>query len=130
MSDWVTLLAIFLGPIFAVGITLWIEGRRKKRDARTTILRQLMVTRHLPADPNYSAAVNLVPIEFNDEPQVLAAYKAYQEAIRQPATDNADIIAQHNQLVGARQTKMIFSNMRALGVKGSEADLPIEAYAA
>jgi hypothetical protein len=88
VDEWLTLAAIVFGPIAAVGITLWIEGRRRRRETRLTVLRQLMATRHLPADPMYSTAVNLIPVEFNDERDVMAAYKAYQEAIRQRPPDD------------------------------------------
>jgi hypothetical protein len=71
LNDWLTLAAILLGPIVAVAITLWIEGRRRQRDTRMIVLRQLMATRHLPGDPMYSAAVNLIPVEFNDEAEVM-----------------------------------------------------------
>lgn len=90
LNDWLTLAAIIVGPLVAVGITLWIEARRRERDSRVIVLRQLMVSRHLPGDPLYSAAVNLVPVEFNYDPGVMAAYKEYQEAIRQvPGADPA-----------------------------------------
>lgn len=129
LNECLTLVAIVLGPIVAVCITLWIEGRRRKRESRVLILRQLMITRHLAGDPNYSAAVNLIPVEFNDEPNVLAAYKAYQDAIRLP-NPPADGVADRLQFVISKQTKMISAIMRTLSLKGSEADLPVEAYAA
>lgn len=125
-----TLVAIIVGPIVAVAISLWIEGRRRRRDMRLTILRQLIVTRHLPGDPNYSAAINLVPVEFNDDATVIAEYKAYQEAIRQVPGDNPEAIARVDQRLAVTQTKLIFAIMRSLKLKASEADLPAEAYAA
>lgn len=130
LNDWLTLLAIVVGPIVAVGITLWVEGRRRRRDSRTTVLRQLMATRHLPADPLYSTAVNLVPVEFNDEPEVMAAYKAYLEALRRAVPEDPDELSRSLQFLVSKQTKMIYAIMRSLGLRASEADLPVEAYAA
>lgn len=130
LNDWLTLAAIVIGPLVAVGITLWIEGRRKTRDSRIIVLRQLMATRHLPADPMYSQAINLVPVEFNDQPAVISAYKAYHDAIRRRAGDNSDDQTDSFQVMVAKQTKLIYAIMQSLGLKASEADLPIEAYAA
>ena len=130
LNAWLTLLAVFISPIVAVLISIWVESRRRKRDGRLLILRQLMATRHLPSDPLYSQAVNLVPIEFNDEPRVMAAYKAYQEAVQQEPGEDAKAIARSSQNTVVKQTKMIFAMMQALKLKASEADLPVEAYAA
>lgn len=130
VRDWLTLAALLLGPVSAVGITLWIEGRRRKRDSRLNVLRQLMATRHLPSDPVYSTAVNLIPIEFNDEQPVMVAYKAYQTAVSQVPGDDPEAIAQCAQNTAVKQTKMIFAIMQALKLRASEADLPAEAYAA
>jgi hypothetical protein len=131
LIEWLTIAAILSGPVAAVGITLWIEGRRRRRESRVIVLRQLMATRHLPGDPIYSTAVNLIPVEFNDEPEVMAAYKAYQEAIRQhPPADDANATALAVQVLISKQTKMIFAIMHSLGLRASEADLPVEAYAA
>jgi len=129
-TAWLTLLAILLGPIVAVAVSLWVEGRRRRREARLMVLRQLIVTRHLASDPNYSAAINLVPVEFNDEPAVITEYKAYQEAIRQVPGEDPQAIALCDQRVSITQTKLIFAIMRSLNLKASEADLPAEAYAA
>jgi hypothetical protein len=128
-NAWLTVAAITVSPVIAVGITLWIEGRRRTRDGKLLILRQLMVTRHLPADPNYSAAVNLVPVEFNHDPAVMTEYKSYQTAINQLPNNEPEAIARSNSVVITAQTKMIFAIMRSLKLKASEADLPVEAYA-
>src|SRR5690242_7236505 len=106
LNDWLTLLAILLGPITAVAITLWIEGRRRKRDSQVIVLRQLMATRHLPGDPMYSAAVNLIPVEFNNDRAVMAAYKAYQEAVSQVPGADPEAVARINQNTIVKQTKM------------------------
>jgi hypothetical protein len=130
LNDWLTVLAILLGPIVAVGITLWIEGERRKRESRVIVLRQLMATRHLAGDPMYSTAVNLIPIEFNDEPGVMAAYKAYQDAVAQVPGDDPEAIERCARRTVVKQTKMIFAIMQALKLRASEADIPSEAYAA
>lgn len=130
LNAWLTLAAVFVSPILAVLISVLIEHRRRRRDGRMIVLRQLLVTRHLPADPAYSAAVNLVPVEFNDDQPVIQAYKEYQTAINATPGDNTDAIRKAGQSVVVKQTKLIFAIMRSLGLKASEADLPAEAYAA
>lgn len=126
-AAWLTLLAIVIGPLTAVAITLIIEGRRKARETQLHVLRMLISTRHLPSDPTYATAINLVPVEFNAEPQVMAAWHSYIESVRyQPA--EADM-ASHDAVLRTRQTMLIFRAMQALGFKLSESDIQISAYA-
>jgi hypothetical protein len=131
MKDWLTLAALILGPVFAVSVTLWIEGQRRRRDSRLIVLRQLIATRHLPGDPMYSTAINLIPVEFNSDERVMVAYKAYQEAVSAvvPVGD-AEAAKRCDQNVGVKQTKLIFAIMQAMKLRASEADIPVEAYAA
>jgi len=118
-----------LSPIVAVCITLWVEDRRKRRDGKMVIVRALMATRHLPGDANWSNAINLLPIEFNDCPAVMAAYKEYGQATRREQPTAEAAMKRFDSEVSAAQTKMIAAAMRAVGLNVSEADLPVEAYA-
>lgn len=129
-TDWLTLAAIVLGPVIAVAITLWIEQRRRQRESRMFVLRLLMATRHLPSDANYSTAINLIPVEFHNVPAVMAAFKDYQQKIRSPRQIMADDIARQNSELTTSQVKLVSAVLGAMGMKVSEADLAIEAYAA
>lgn len=119
-----------LSPIVAVLITLWIEGRRRERDGKMIIVRLLMATRHLPSDPNYSNAINLIPVEFAKSRQVMAAYKEYHRVIRREAPQTPESQAIVNTEVSTAQTKLLSAILAAVGMKVSEADLAIQAYAA
>ena len=122
------LLAVILGPITAVGITLWIEGRRRDRDQKIQILRMLLSTRHLPGDPSYSLSVNMIPVEFNDKKAVVAAWKTYMDCVRYTPSQENKIA--HDHEIKIKQTKMIFEIMRSLGFSLSETDIQDTAYAA
>jgi hypothetical protein len=127
LNEWLTLLAIVLGPITAVGITLWIEKMRRVRERRLYIMRLLLMTRHLPADPQYNAAINLIPAEFNDEQKVMAAWRKYHERVREHAdpAQNDD----HQRRISAAQSGMIFEIMRSAGLTNlSEGDIQTQAY--
>ncbi|MBX7481220.1 DUF6680 family protein [Qipengyuania qiaonensis] len=129
-NEWLTLLAIVLGPIIAVVITLIIQRTREKRERRLVIVRMLMATRHLPGDPNYSTAINLIPIEFYDEAGVIAALKEYKRATGQDRPILPDGNARVNQEVATAQIKLISAILQSLGMRVSEADLAVQAYAA
>mgnify|MGYP003651925554 CR=1 FL=1 len=128
LNAWLTLLAIVLGPIFAVVISLVIEARRRTRDSKLIILRLLVSTRDMPADSNYSTAINLIPVEFNDDKNVMAQYKSYLKTINTlPDEQNAQ---RQNLEIVSQQTKLIFAMMQSLGLKIAETDIQLDAYRA
>ena len=128
LYEWLTLVGVIAGPIVAVLLTLWIEGRRRDHDQRVQVLKALLTTRHLPGDPAYSVAINMIPVEFNKSAAVMAAWHSYMEAVRyRPSDENAD---EHFKVTMTKQTKLIFQVMRELGFKLAETDIQTTAYAA
>jgi hypothetical protein len=128
LYELLTLIGIFLGPIIAVVLTLWIEGSRREHDQKVQVLKALLTTRHLPGDPAYSVAINMIPVEFNKNRTVMAAWQNYMEAVRyRPSPENAE---EHLKVTLAKQTKLIFEVMRGLRFKLAETDIQTTAYAA
>ena len=128
LYEWLTLIGIVVGPIVAVLLTLRIAGRRRVHDQRVQVLKTLLTTRHLPGDPAYSVAINMIPVEFNNSPKVIAKWHSYMEAVNvRPSTDNLE---QHFRVTSTRQTKLIFEVMRELGFQLAETDIQTTAYAA
>ena len=74
--EFITLLAIFLGPITAVFVTRWVDHRRERHSRRMEVFRTLMRTRRTPVFPDHVGALNLIEIEFSKDKEVLAAWKA------------------------------------------------------
>jgi len=126
LNDWLTLLAIVLGPVIAVSITLWIEHRRRSRERGLQIMRMLLSTRHMPANPQYNAAINLIPAEFNAEREIMDAWRNYNALVREhPRPELAD---DHQRRVTAAQSTLIYRVMLSVGLKLSEADIQTQAY--
>ena len=128
LYELLTLLAIMIGPIVAVGITVATESRRHLKNQQTQTLRTLLSTRHLPSDPAYSTAINLIPVDFNGVGPVMYAWQAYIEKIRFTPNQGAEVA--HEKEIVNKQTKLIFSMMQHLGYKLAESDIDISAYAA
>ena len=119
-----------LSPIVAVLITLWVEGRRRDREGKMAVVRMLMATRHLPSDPSYSTAINLLRVEFADCRPVMNAYREYHRNIRREQPGTMEGVVMLDQDISGSQTKLLSAVMNAVGMKVSEVDLSIEAYAA
>lgn len=127
LNEILTLVAIVLGPVVAVGITLWIEARRRSRERQFHVLRMMLTTRHMPADPQWNAAVNLIPVEFKGQEKVVTAWRAYCERVNQRVPQ--EHLAEHQIRITAAQTTMIFEAMRGVGISNlSEGDILTQAY--
>lgn len=76
-DTWAIVFATFMGPIFAVWITLWREGRNERQNRRFYIFRTLMATRKIAMSREQVDALNLVETEFHGAASVQAAYATY-----------------------------------------------------
>ena len=124
ITDWLTITAILLGPIVAVVITLWIEERRKRHDAKLVTLRILLSTRDLPSDPGYQFAIKLVPVEFNDCASVLVAHREFLEAanvsIDGKSESETKIIA---DTTSVKLVRLLFEMSKSAGLNIRETDI-------
>jgi hypothetical protein len=128
-NEWLTLLAIVLGPVWAVLITLWVEKGRRVRERRMYVVRMLIMTRHMVADPQYSAAINLIPVEFNDQEKVMTAWRTYSERVRVPPSADSAHDVERQRRITVAQSGLIFEVLRTVGLKNqSEGDIQSQAY--
>ena len=128
-SDWITVAGIVIGPIAAVGITLWIEGRRKKHDAKLTTLRLLLASRDFPSDPSYQVAIKLIPIEFNDCSSVLAAHREFLEAANIDTDGFSDEkLKAASDNISIKVTRLLFEMAKASGLRIRETDIQTGAF--
>ena len=66
------ILAIFLGPIIAVCITLWWQNRKEQRDAKLRSFTALMAHRKsMPPSYEFTAALNLIDVVFAKNERVV-----------------------------------------------------------
>ena len=91
--DIISIVAIFVGPVTAVCITLWWQRRKEKRDAKIRLFTTLMAYRKaMPIAPEWVMALNLIDVVFSDHPKVLALwhelYQLFQNPTRTQAQDH------------------------------------------
>jgi hypothetical protein len=91
LFDYVSLAAIFLGPVIGVLMTLHLEHRRQKHQRRWEIFKTLMRTRNIRLSQDHVAALNLVEIEFHDNPKVISAWKTYRVAMNPQPGDERNM---------------------------------------
>ena len=79
--EWLTLVAIVVGPILAILVSKLSSDRDKVRDQRLHVLRMLIATHHLPSDPGYQVAINLIPVEFRGCSAVITAHREFIQSV-------------------------------------------------
>ena len=84
---WITLAAVFFGPIFAVFVTRFIDVKREKKMNRLTVFKTLMSTRGTRLNREHVGALNLVEIEFYNEEKVSNVLQKYLDHLN-GATDS------------------------------------------
>lgn len=89
IDTWAVVLATALGPIIAVGITLWRSTAEAKYSQRLGVFRTLMATRKVGISPDHVNALNLVEVDFYGCKQVEAAWKNYKNHLNTDSTDVA-----------------------------------------
>jgi hypothetical protein len=86
-----TILAVLLGPIFAVQAQKWIERRREERNRKLWLFRELMATRGSRISTRHVDALNTIDLEYSptNEKQkaVHEAWRLYFDALNTPAPD-------------------------------------------
>ena len=92
----VTVIALFVGPLLAVLISRWMEDIRSKNERRMDIFRTLMRTRRTRLFLDHVSALNMVEIEFRDEPDVLTAWRTYFENLGSEQPRRVDEMVSHD----------------------------------
>lgn len=90
LFGWAIFAATMLGPITAVIVTRFIDNRRQAHDRRMFVFRALMANRITSTNPDRIAALNLLQLEFANEPRVLTAWKNYLTNLRTAPPTNPD----------------------------------------
>lgn len=103
-------LATALGPIFAVLITLWHQGRKEKRDGQARLFVTLMAGRKaLPIPAEWVRGLNLIDVIFADHPKVIAAWKDLYDYFHVRPLDE--------RLVNEKRTTLLSEMAKVLGYR-------------
>lgn len=78
----IEILAILFSPVIAVGVTLWYQGRRERRERKERLFTTLMANRKaFPPTYEFVAALNLIDVVFSDSPQVVRLWHEYYDLL-------------------------------------------------
>jgi len=93
ISNWAIIISTFLGPIFAILATRWLDIRKEKRDRKFQIFSTLMATRAYGLSAGHVEALNRIDVEFSDikDKKVVDAWKAYLDHLSNDYLMKSDI---------------------------------------
>lgn len=122
------MLAIIIAIIIAAKIAPKAEERRARRDQQERLLRVLISTSPMPANPEYQGAIALIPIDFKGNKRVLDARVDYLAVVNTPPPDDADGQAEHFKKQVEKQSDLIATIAQELGFDLTSEGLRTGAY--
>jgi len=82
--DIVTIIALIVGPVAAVCITLWYQRRTEKRAAKERLFMTLMAHRRsFPPPPDWTNALNLIDVVYADSPIIVRHWHSLYDVLIQ-----------------------------------------------
>jgi len=87
ISDWIMIVAVFLGPITAVQLTRFLDSRSAAKQRKLDIFKTLMSTRQYTTNWDHVMTLNRIDLEFSSkntkEKSVVEAWKAYLDLLNE-----------------------------------------------
>ena len=85
ISDWIMIVAVFLGPIVAVQLTRYLDNKNEVKSRKLELFRTLMSTRAYSISWEHVSALNRIDVEFDNkilkEKEVLNSWKSYLDLL-------------------------------------------------
>jgi hypothetical protein len=117
LTEGLTIAGLVFGPIAAVVVSLIAEDRRQTHARRMNVLRTLMLARSNAGDPAFNSAVNMVPMEFANDQDVMQAWEAYIDSTARPLPEGEAAQNAMYQEWGAKLEELCRALLLALGYK-------------
>lgn len=137
-KDWVTVLAVILGPVLAVQAQKFLESVREKRNRRLALFKTLMSTRAERLSREHVQALNMIDIEFygrrmfgtryqtSKEKKVTNAWKNYNDHLNQK--NSYDSVESWIRDGDTLFTRILYEMSIALGYDYDEVQLKRDSY--
>lgn len=88
IADWLMLIVVLIGPIIAVQLTRYVDGKKETKERKLNIFKTLMSTRAYNVSWPHVEALNRIDLEFSSqdkkEKAVIDAWKEYLDLLNDP----------------------------------------------
>ncbi|MBW9090071.1 hypothetical protein JNB91_19875 [Rhizobium wenxiniae] len=127
--DWAVVLATFVGPIVAVGITLWYQERSSRNKSREDLFVSMMRTRRMPTNIEFVGALNLVPVHFWKDKLVMQRYSELMAVFSDPSWNVIDARLRLIEQVELKVAYLLSELSKAVGRPVEQLEILRGAYA-
>ena len=109
----INVIAIILGPIIAVIITLVYQKYKEKRDAKYRLFLTLMAHRKsFPPTIAWVESLNLIDVVFADHPKVVELWHQYYDLLHQESKDYTKREHKYLELLSAMAKTLGYKNLQ------------------
>ncbi|MCD1625800.1 hypothetical protein K7H22_07355 [Seohaeicola saemankumensis] len=127
--DWAVVLATFCGPVLAVLITLWHQGRSARKDAQRSVYATMMRYRRHPTSLDFVGAFNLVPVHFHNNKVVMEKYNRALDILNDPLWSQREATTRLNENFQTAIAHLLSNMSRAVGLPVEQITILNGAYA-
>ena len=103
ISDFLTIIAIFTGPIVAVQLTRHLDKKKEIRERKLQVFKTLMATRQYTISYDHVLTLNKIDLEFNgnnkNEKEVINAWKAYLDSLSTKSESSEFLFTKRTELL-------------------------------
>lgn len=128
LEAWLTIAAIFLGPITALFAQNRYEKRRASTDRKIRIFRALMANRASRLAPGFVEALNGIETEFYGNIKVIESWRSLVDHYNTPHDPEDKTFARWNEKLSDLLTNMLYEMAESLGYHFDKVTLKKSAY--
>ena len=110
-KDVVTIIALILGPVIAVLITLWSQRRSEKLNAKRQLFVTLMANRRAGASRECVNALNLIDVIYAGEPKILQLWHQLYDILCAQPFNNQTFAHKYLDLLSAIATSLGYRSL-------------------
>lgn len=114
IETYAVIFATLMGPVFALVVARYMDDRLERKRRQRQVFETLMLTRKAVLSQDHVKALNQIELEFADDRQVLAAFRAYTDNLSDSVPEGAEaferfmgkrrrLFVEMVQLIGQRQ---------------------------
>lgn len=112
IKDIATIVALVLGPVIAVVITLWSQKRSERRLAKLQLFVTLMANRRAAPSREWVNALNLIDVIYANETRIVQLWHQLYDALNIQPFNNQTFTHKYLDLLSAMANSLGYSSLK------------------
>ncbi len=112
LNEIITIIALIVGPVLAVLISIWRDSRAEKDRAKLQLFLTMMANRsRMPPPVAWTDALNVLDVIFDDEKEVLAKWRSFFECVNSSPVDPGQYATRKLAMLSAMATALGYNEL-------------------